>query len=595
MALGASCHALKRINLKACPKITLFAVNALLHGCPNLTSLNLSGVLLCNNAMLAAIGAHCPRLKELFVAQCDKVSDSGLRHLANRADQFEVLDLSGCVLISDIGMSALLDRFQNPALVHLYLVGCNLITQDSIARLAFSCPLLLTLSVQGCRVSARVLQSLSSSWPFAVLRAPSSGAVSSSGSEFGIFPMHRAKDRRYVEETYAFWIAAIKIQNLFRARKARAVAVIQREMAMQVYVAKRLQSMWRGRKARRVALIKKLMQSGLEKSAIKIQRLYRATRQKRKAHRQMNAIFEKQLERYAVFVQRKYRAKRAAGIANAIVRAARKRRDREIKAAIQVQRRYRGLADRRRFNLAKIQKQAREREQQQASLRIQVIYRGRADRKKAQELRLQKQRELELMHRRTTQLQAQFRRRKARKEADRRREEIRQKERAATKLQTLFRARKDRHMVDMLRMTNLQRECHQAAYVIQKRYRGRRDRIGLALLIEIRRLRAERQLQAAIHIQRSFRRYLLRKLARMVMLELLQLRQNDLDMEAWAATLVQAHWRRQVAKRELKRIQLEKCTRWKQLIDTYNEHGRGYGAPFYYVKNALHVAWRTTR
>lgn len=158
VALSMGCRDLRRVNLKACPKITLLAVNALLHGCQQLVSLNLSGVLLCNNAMLAAIGAHCPNLRELFVAQCDKISDNGLHHLAPRADQFEILDFSGCLLISDTGLDFLINGFQNPKIVHLYLVGCALITQDSIARLAFACPLLLTLSVHVCnRVSGQFL------------------------------------------------------------------------------------------------------------------------------------------------------------------------------------------------------------------------------------------------------------------------------------------------------------------------------------------------------------------------------------------------------------------------------------------------------
>lgn len=147
VALSVGCRGLERVNLRACPKITLLAVNALLHGCKRLVALNLSGVLLCNNAMLAAIGAHCPHLRELVVAQCDRVSDAGVRHLTPCADQFTLLDFSGCLLISDAGLNALIDGFQRPRLEHLYLVGCALITQDSIARLAFVCPLLLTLSV----------------------------------------------------------------------------------------------------------------------------------------------------------------------------------------------------------------------------------------------------------------------------------------------------------------------------------------------------------------------------------------------------------------------------------------------------------------
>ncbi|KAF1331498.1 Glucose-6-phosphate isomerase, partial [Globisporangium splendens] len=524
VALGVGCPELKRVSLKACPKITLLAVNVLLHGCRQLVSLNLSGVLLCNNAMLAAVGAHCPKLRELFVAQCDKISDNGLRHLASRADQFEILDFSGCLLISDIGLNYLLDGFQQPRMMHLYLVGCALITQDSIARLAFACPLLLTLSVH----------------------------------------------------------------NLFRARRARHLAHVRKDEAMHVYVARRLQSMWRGRKARREAMIKKVIRSGLEKFAIKIQRRYRAKRQGQNAQRQIQAIQEKQLGKYALMVQCRYRVKRAAKVARLIFTAKKRQHKREVRAATQMQRRFRGISSRKHFNLLKIQKEVREREELAASLRIQTMVRGRADRKKVKELQRQKAREIEIMHQRATQLQAQFRRRRAIKAANARREEIRQRERAATKLQQAYRAKNARQTLSVLKMASYHRECQETARIIQKRWRIRKDRIGLSVVLEARRQRIEQQIKAAIHLQRTFHRYLIRKRAQAVMPELLKLKQHDLNMEAWATTLVQSHWRRIQATKELERIQAEKRTRWKKPIDTYNQHGMGYGAPFYYCNEIVH-------
>jgi hypothetical protein len=565
----------------ACPKITLLAVNALLHGCPFLASLNLSGVSLCNNAMLAAIATHGTALKELYIAQCDAVGDTGLRHLARRADQFEVLDLSGCVLLTDTGVSALIEAFQHPVLMHLYLVGCSQVTQDPIARLAFACPLLLTLSVHGCRVSARVLQSLSSSWPFGKLRVPT--AATRSGAELGIFPVHRAKDKRFVEESCSLWAAAVKVQNLFRQRLARRDAHVQREHAQRVFVSRRLQSLWRGRRARREAMVKKLLRSGLEKSAIKIQRQYRALRQSRKVQTQLHAVLEHQTEKYAVFVQRKYRAKRAAKIANAIVQALCKERRRETQAATLLQRRFRGIAARKRFNVMQIQRRLVEREQREASLRIQAIYRGRMDRQKVKQIEHDKQLEIQRQHARATQIQCLVRRRLARNELRRRREYQRFRECCATRLQTAFRARRARVSINLMRLARRQAERECAAVQLQRHWRGRIDRLGFVVLAEAKRRRLERELNATIHLQRTFRRFAIRKRARGVMEELLHAKQRDDKMEIWAATLVQAHWRRRQASRELERVQSEKRSRWKQLVDTYNQHGMGYGAPFFYV------------
>lgn len=351
-----------------------------------------------------------------------------------------------------------------------------------------------------------------------------------------------------------------------------------------MYVARRLQSIWRGRKARREALVKKVIRRGLEKFAIKIQRRYRAKRLGRKTRQQVMVVQGKQLEKYVVMVQRRYRAKRAAKIARLIFSARKRQHEREVRAVIQMQRRYRGIADRKRFNKIRIQKQLHERDEHEVTLRIQTIYRGRADRKKASELQRQKERKLELMHQRATQLQAQFRRRKAVRLAEARRQGIRDRELAATKLQLVYRAKKARQTFNVLKITSYHRECQLAARTIQKRWRTRKDRIRLAIVLDVRRQRLERQETAAIHLQRTFRRFLIRQRARAVMFELLKLKQNDLDMEAWAATFVQSHWRRIQARRELERIQAEKRSRWKQLIDTYNQHGMGCGAPFYYVR-----------
>lgn len=354
-----------------------------------------------------------------------------------------------------------------------------------------------------------------------------------------------------------------------------------------MYVARRLQSLWRGRRARREALMRKVLRSGLDKFAVKIQRRYRAKQLGRRTQQQIAVVHNQQLDKYARMVQRGYRAKRAANVAQLIVAAKKRAFERETRAAVALQRRFRGLAGRKRVDLLRIQNQVRAREERDASLRIQTIYRGRADRKRAKELQCAREREIALLHVRATQLQAQFRRRKAVREAEARRQALRDRELAATKLQLAFRARHARQTVDVLRLTHYHRACEHAARTIQKRWRSRRDRIGLAIVLEVRRQRLERQQLAAIHLQRTFRRFLIRKRARSVMFELLKLQQNELDMEEWAATLVQALWRRRQAMIELERVQADKRTRWKQLIDTYNQHGKGYGAPFYYVRSAL--------
>jgi len=219
-----------------------------------------------------------------------------------------------------------------------------------------------------------------------------------------------------------------------------------------------------------------------------------------------------------------------------------------------------------------------------ATTRIQAVVRGRIARKRASVLEQQKANRRQQKWRAAIKLQAAWRRRLASRELRRRREEIVQRERAAIMLQIAFRARKARDSLQLLALAKFHATRDKSARVIQRRWRTRCDRVGVYLFKEMKRRRLGEQTKAAIELQRAFRRYLIRSNARKVVQALREREQLGLDMESWAATLVQSHWRRRLAKRELARAQADKRSRWKQLVDTWNQHGMGYGAPFYYVR-----------
>ncbi|KAI9993689.1 hypothetical protein PInf_015986 [Phytophthora infestans] len=584
VAIGASCCELRKLSLQACYDVTLVAVTAVLRGCQKLTKLDLSGVRRCDDRMLRAVAKYGSSITQLVVAGCDRVGDIGLRYLATRADQLELLDLTGCRLVSDAGLNALCDAFQRPKLAHLILADCSLITQDPIARLAFACPQLLTLSVHGCRISARVLQSLSSSWPFGELRLGTPGK----NTQVGIFPALRAKDRRYVAEFGTSWAAAATIQNLFRARVARRQALVRREIALQHAVARRLQSIWRGRQARREALVLKMKYSRLEQCATLIQRRYRATRQARRAQNEMRGAYEKQLLQAVVLIQRRYRAMRVGREARRLV--ARRRREfmRETQAATKVQRHFRRRIHRNKLRLVRAQKLARSRQERTASVQIQRRYRGHKARRLAIDLREEQRRFFELQQRCAVRIQAQFRRLHARRQASRRRNAIIEREVAATKLQSVYRARRGREAAGLLTLARQRHDQDTAARKLQRHWRARRNRLALIIVAEARRVRNQQRSEAAVAIQRFVRKFLVRRRARRVVCELLEVQQRAEEMKRWAATLVQSYWRRHEAYGRVREERKIQRTRWKQLVDTYNQHGAGPGAPFFFCDAVVH-------
>ncbi|KAF4149220.1 IQ calmodulin-binding motif-containing protein [Phytophthora infestans] len=591
VAIGASCCELRKLSLQACYDVTLVAVTAVLRGCQKLTKLDLSGVRRCDDRMLRAVAKYGSSITQLVVAGCDRVGDIGLRYLATRADQLELLDLTGCRLVSDAGLNALCDAFQRPKLAHLILADCSLITQDPIARLAFACPQLLTLSVHGCRISARVLQSLSSSWPFGELRLGTPGK----NTQVGIFPAPRAKDRRYVAEFGTSWAAAATIQNLFRARVARRQALVRREIALQHAVARRLQSIWRGRQARREALVLKMKYSRLEQCATLIQRRYRATRQARRAQNEMRGAYEKQLLQAVVLIQRRYRAMRVGREARRLV--ARRRREfmRETQAATKVQRHFRRRIHRNKLRLVRAQKLARSRQERTASDQIQRRYRGHKARRLAIDLREEQRRFFELQQRCAVRIQAQFRRLHARRQASRRRNAIIEREVAATKLQSVYRARRGREAAGLLTLARQRHDQDTAARKLQRHWRARRNRLALIIVAEARRVRNQQRSEAAVAIQRFVRKFLVRRRARRVVCELLEVQQRAEEMKRWAATLVQSYWRRHEAYGRVREERKIQRTRWKQLVDTYNQHGAGPGAPFFFNQINGEIRWRLPR
>ncbi|KAG3012972.1 hypothetical protein PC120_g13554 [Phytophthora cactorum] len=595
VAIGASCCELRKLSLQACYDVTLVAITAVLKGCQKLTKLDLSGVRRCDDRVLRAIAKYGSSITQFVVAGCDRVGDIGLKYLAStRADQLELLDLTGCRLVSDTGLNVLCDAFQRPKLAHLVLADCPLITQDPIARLAFACPQLLTLNVHGCRISARVLQSLSSSWPFGELRLPRAGTAGNN-TQVGIFPAPRAKDRRYVAEFCTSWAAAATIQNLFRARVARRQGLIRREIALQHAVARKLQSIWRGRQARREALVLKIKFSLLEHCATLIQRRYRATRQARRVQNEMRGIYEKHLLQAAVLVQRRFRAMRAGREARRLV--ARRRREFmcETQAAIKVQRHFRRRVHRNKLRLMQAQKLARSKRERSASIQIQRRYRGHQARRLAFDLREEQRRFFELQQRCAVRIQAQFRRLRALRKASRRRNAIIEREMAATKLQSAFRARRGRQAAGLLALAKFRNDQDLAARRLQRHWRARRDQLALIIVAEARRIRNQERSEAAVVIQRFVRKFLVRRRARNVVRELLEVQQRAEEMKRWASTLVQSYYRRHQAYGRVREERKIQRTRWKQLVDTYNQHGAGHGAPFYFNQVNGEIRWRLPR
>ncbi|KDO31312.1 hypothetical protein SPRG_03928 [Saprolegnia parasitica CBS 223.65] len=568
-SLGAGCRALVKVSLKGCYNTTPAGISHLLHGCPKLETLDLSNVTLTSNLVLQDIATSSSHLKELTLAYCDRITDIGVRHLARLSDKLVLLNLSGCSHVTDVGLLAFIQSFRSPtpALSHLILNGCSLVTDEFVNQLAFACPTLLTLSLHGCGMSSRALFALKTSWPYTVFR--------STPSELGVFPAHRAKERREIDVAGQLILAAIKIQNTFRQRQSRIAFAAAQEAHKQ-----------------HVALLEKLLQSGDHRMATKIQRCFRACRNKKHAQDEYDALLEKRRTEAAIFVQRQFRATRRSRIAKIALAAHIRSSKKQHRAAVVMQRRWRGITGRRRYMLAHAAKKAQDAAQEESATQLQALLRGRRARQEAA-----RRRQYDLMRSAEEQaaaitLQSMYRQRLARRQLATRREHLALLHYSAMKMQSVWRARQGRNFLGVLRMAQRRRDEDVAATYIQRHWRDRKTFLQRVWELELRRQLHVRQVAAAKHLCLWWTHVLERRVARVQLNALLALKQRDEAMLFWAAQVVQCHYRRHQARKTLEALKEARRTAWKHMIDIDNSLEKGIGAPYYYNQLNYDVRWR---
>ena len=124
-ALTAACGAtLTALNLNACQAVGDPAVSAAVRNCPALESLSLYWDVRVTDAALDSIAsAHCAsRLRTLNLSGCKKVTDRGVRAVADACGAITALDLTRNPNVSAAGLRAVVDGM--PYLEDLRLYAC---------------------------------------------------------------------------------------------------------------------------------------------------------------------------------------------------------------------------------------------------------------------------------------------------------------------------------------------------------------------------------------------------------------------------------------------------------------------------------------
>ncbi|OWZ24607.1 hypothetical protein PHMEG_000284 [Phytophthora megakarya] len=152
LSLGKNCYKLRQLKLRGCRQISDSGVVALANsgGINSLVFLDLARFDLqykFNDISLMALAENCLVLQTLILSGCDMVSDVGMDWLASGCNALIHLDISGCSTLTDLSMRAISEGMLQ--LRHLNIRHCVRVSDHGIRRLSMGCPELSFLVAEG--------------------------------------------------------------------------------------------------------------------------------------------------------------------------------------------------------------------------------------------------------------------------------------------------------------------------------------------------------------------------------------------------------------------------------------------------------------
>ncbi|XP_067861092.1 F-box and leucine-rich repeat protein 13-like [Heptranchias perlo] len=145
LKIAQRCHSLTHLRLRYCERLTDNGIEWL-GSLPVMTNIDLTGTKV-HEQSLSGLGIN-NRIMELTVAECSGVTNIGLQKFYHNMFDLEYLDVSHCLLVSDLSMKTL--AFCCRRLISLNIAGCPKITDLSIQYLAGVCHYIFFLDISGC-------------------------------------------------------------------------------------------------------------------------------------------------------------------------------------------------------------------------------------------------------------------------------------------------------------------------------------------------------------------------------------------------------------------------------------------------------------
>nr|XP_055038359.1 F-box/LRR-repeat protein 7-like [Misgurnus anguillicaudatus] len=150
------CLTLETVVASGCRRLSDRGLRVIAQRCPELRHLEVAGCYHVSNDAVFDVVSQCPSLEHLDVSGCPKVTcislteESSLQLTPLHGQQIclRYLDMTDCVSLEDKGLRTI--AFHCPRLTHLYLRRCSRLTDESLRQLSLHCSALRELSLSDC-------------------------------------------------------------------------------------------------------------------------------------------------------------------------------------------------------------------------------------------------------------------------------------------------------------------------------------------------------------------------------------------------------------------------------------------------------------
>ncbi|KAL2488572.1 F-box/LRR-repeat protein 3 [Forsythia ovata] len=153
--IAVGCKKLRLICLKWCVRVTDLGVGLIARKCKDIQSLDLSYLLITEKCLAPIL--QLQQLKELILVECPGIDDEGIRTLKEGCKSLEVLNISKCHNISNVGLFSLINGAER--LSHLSLAYGSAVTAD-FAKCLYKLSGLKSIKLDGCLVTFSTMKAI---------------------------------------------------------------------------------------------------------------------------------------------------------------------------------------------------------------------------------------------------------------------------------------------------------------------------------------------------------------------------------------------------------------------------------------------------